>query len=70
MRERFRTAVEDEVRVPEAIMRAERVTYPGLDAHETEQDRHASGIPYHREVLPWRAGVLPEPGIENRLPPA
>jgi LDH2 family malate/lactate/ureidoglycolate dehydrogenase len=47
---------------------AERVRYPGLNAHETEIERRANGIPYHREVIGWFAGILPELGIENRLP--
>ena len=49
---------------------AERVLYPGLNAHETELDRRANGIPYHREVLDWFAGTLSELGLENRLPAA
>jgi LDH2 family malate/lactate/ureidoglycolate dehydrogenase len=47
---------------------ADRVMYPGLNAHETELERREKGIPYHREVLEWFAGILPELGIENRLP--
>ena len=47
---------------------AQRVLYPGLNAHETERERRAAGIPYHREVIAWLAGALAELGIENRLP--
>ncbi len=49
---------------------AERVLYPGLNAHETEIDRRANGIPYHREVIGWFAGILSELGLDNRLPAA
>jgi len=47
---------------------AERVVYPGLNAHETEADRRVNGIPYHREVIDWFARTLRTMGIENRLP--
>lgn len=46
---------------------AERVVYPGLNAHETERERRANGIPYHREVITWFAGILTDLGIDNRL---
>ena len=45
-----------------------RVMYPGLNAHEVEQDRRNNGIPYHPEVLEWFAGICSEQGIPSSLP--
>jgi LDH2 family malate/lactate/ureidoglycolate dehydrogenase len=41
----------------------ERVLYPGLSEHEELQHRRCSGIPLHREVIQWFAGVTSELGI-------
>lgn len=45
-----------------------RVLYPGLNAHEVEQDRRKNGIPYHPEVLQWFAKLCGEQGIASDLP--
>jgi len=42
--------------------------YPGLGAHEIEQDRRNNGIPYHPEVLGWFATLCREQGIASSLP--
>ncbi|MGI9334945.1 MAG: Ldh family oxidoreductase [Gammaproteobacteria bacterium] len=47
---------------------AERVYYAGLHAHETEKERRAEGIPYHREVIVWFKKITGELAIEDRLP--
>ncbi|NKC11731.1 MAG: Ldh family oxidoreductase [Gammaproteobacteria bacterium] len=49
---------------------AERVLYPGLNAHAVEQDRRAKGIPYHPEVLAWFDSICLELNIDNPLPVA
>ena len=41
----------------------ERVLYPGLSEHEEEQERRANGIPLHKEVIEWFAGVTKELGV-------
>src|SRR6266540_3704612 len=41
----------------------ERVLYPGLSEHEETAIRRASGIPLHKEVIQWFAGVASELGI-------
>ena len=46
----------------------DRVMYPGLNAHEVEQDRRKNGIPYHPEVLEWFATICGEQGIASSLP--
>jgi LDH2 family malate/lactate/ureidoglycolate dehydrogenase len=46
----------------------DRVMYPGLNAHEVEQERRKNGIPYHPEVLQWFATTCDEQGISNSLP--
>ncbi len=46
----------------------ERVYYAGLHAAETEQNRRANGIPYHREVVEWFKTMVAELGVEDRLP--
>ena len=46
----------------------DRVMYPGLGAHEIEQDRRNNGIPYHPEVLGWFATLCSEQGIASSLP--
>ncbi|UCH46457.1 MAG: Ldh family oxidoreductase [Betaproteobacteria bacterium] len=46
----------------------DRVYYPGLNAHEVEQDRRKNGIPYHPEVLEWFAKLCGEQGIPSSLP--
>jgi LDH2 family malate/lactate/ureidoglycolate dehydrogenase len=38
----------------------DRVLYPGLPEHETEQRRRASGIPLHREVIDWFTAITDE----------
>ena len=42
----------------------ERVLYPGLSEHEEVEIRRANGIPLHKEVIQWFAGVTSELGIE------
>ncbi len=46
----------------------ERVRYAGLLAHETEIERRARGIPYHREVIDWFKGITAELKLKDRLP--
>ena len=46
----------------------DRVMYPGLHAHEVEQDRRQNGIPYHPEVLGWFEEIAAELGISSELP--
>jgi LDH2 family malate/lactate/ureidoglycolate dehydrogenase len=46
----------------------ERVYYAGLHASETEQNRRANGIPYHREVVEWFKTMVAALGVEDRLP--
>jgi L-2-hydroxycarboxylate dehydrogenase (NAD+) len=41
----------------------ERVLYPGLSEYEEEQERRAHGIPLHKEVIEWFAGVTKELGV-------
>ena len=41
----------------------ERVLYPGLSEYEDEQERRAHGIPLHREVIEWFAGITKELGV-------
>ncbi len=41
----------------------DRVLYPGLSEHEEEQERRAHGIPLHKEVIDWFAGVTKELGV-------
>jgi L-2-hydroxycarboxylate dehydrogenase (NAD+) len=41
----------------------DRVLYPGLSEYEEEQERRAHGIPLHREVIDWFAGVTKELGV-------
>jgi LDH2 family malate/lactate/ureidoglycolate dehydrogenase len=41
----------------------ERVLYPGLSEHEEVEIRRANGIPLHKEVIQWFAGVTSELGI-------
>ena len=41
----------------------ERVLYPGLSEYEDEQERRAHGIPLHREVIEWFAGITRELGV-------
>ena len=41
----------------------DRVLYPGLSEHEEEQDRRANGIPLHKEVIEWFAGITGEMSI-------
>ena len=41
----------------------DRVIYPGLSEHEEEQDRRANGIPLHKEVIEWFAGITSEMSI-------
>ena len=41
----------------------DRVLYPGLSEHEEEQDRRANGIPLHKEVIEWFAGITREMSI-------
>jgi LDH2 family malate/lactate/ureidoglycolate dehydrogenase len=40
----------------------DRVLYPGLSEYEDEQERRAHGIPLHKEVIEWFAGVTRELG--------
>jgi L-2-hydroxycarboxylate dehydrogenase (NAD+) len=40
----------------------DRVLYPGLSEYEEEQERRAHGIPLHKEVIDWFAGVTKELG--------
>jgi L-2-hydroxycarboxylate dehydrogenase (NAD+) len=41
----------------------DRVLYPGLSEYEEEQERRAHGIPLHKEVIEWFAGVTKELGV-------
>jgi L-2-hydroxycarboxylate dehydrogenase (NAD+) len=41
----------------------ERVLYPGLSEYEEEQERRTHGIPLHKEVIEWFAGVTKELGV-------
>jgi LDH2 family malate/lactate/ureidoglycolate dehydrogenase len=41
----------------------DRVLYPGLSEHEEEQERRAKGIPLHKEVIQWFAGITRELGV-------
>jgi LDH2 family malate/lactate/ureidoglycolate dehydrogenase len=41
----------------------ERVLYPGLSEYEDEQERRAHGIPLHKEVIEWFAGITKELGV-------
>lgn len=41
----------------------DRVIYPGLVEHETEQERRARGIPLHREVIEWFNACTAERGL-------
>jgi LDH2 family malate/lactate/ureidoglycolate dehydrogenase len=41
----------------------ERVLYPGLSEHEEMAARRATGIPLHKEVIQWFAGVTAEMGL-------
>ena len=41
----------------------DRVLYPGLSEYEEEQERRTDGIPLHREVIDWFAGVTKELGV-------
>jgi LDH2 family malate/lactate/ureidoglycolate dehydrogenase len=43
----------------------DRVLYPGLPEHETEQQRRANGIPLHREVIDWFNGITDELGVDR-----
>jgi L-2-hydroxycarboxylate dehydrogenase (NAD+) len=38
----------------------ERVLYPGLSEYEEEQERRVHGIPLHKEVIEWFAGITRE----------
>jgi LDH2 family malate/lactate/ureidoglycolate dehydrogenase len=38
----------------------ERVLYPGLSEHEALQERRASGIPLHKEVIEWFSQITAE----------
>jgi LDH2 family malate/lactate/ureidoglycolate dehydrogenase len=41
----------------------DRVLYPGLSGYEKEQDRRASGIPLHKEVIEWFNDICGELSI-------
>ena len=41
----------------------DRVLYPGLVEYEEEQDRRASGIPLHKEVMEWFSSKVEELGV-------
>jgi LDH2 family malate/lactate/ureidoglycolate dehydrogenase len=41
----------------------DRVLYPGLIEHETALERHANGIPLHREVVAWFNSCTDELGL-------
>jgi len=41
----------------------ERVLYPGLSEHEEILSRRANGIPLHKEVIEWFAGITSELGL-------
>jgi L-2-hydroxycarboxylate dehydrogenase (NAD+) len=43
----------------------DRVLYPGLSEYEDEQERRARGIPLHKEVIEWFAGVTQELGVPS-----
>ena len=45
----------------------ERVLYAGLAEAEVEQDRHANGIPLHKEVVQWFQDICNEMAIPNIL---
>ena len=45
----------------------DRVLYPGLSEHETEQDRRANGIPLHRDVVDWFRRICGELSIPFTL---
>ena len=41
----------------------DRVIYPGLSEYEEEQERLANGVPLHKEVIEWFAGITGELSI-------
>ena len=43
----------------------DRVLYPGLSEYEEAQERQAHGIPLHKEVIEWFAGVTKELGLPS-----
>ncbi|MDH3682943.1 MAG: Ldh family oxidoreductase, partial [Acidimicrobiia bacterium] len=45
-----------------------RVLYAGLAEHETEQERHRHGIPYHPDVVRFFIDTADDLGVTNRLP--
>ncbi len=46
----------------------DRVLYAGLAEHESEQDRRANGIPYHRDVVAFFVDAAAEWGVDHHLP--
>ncbi len=45
----------------------DRVFYAGLDEAETEADRRANGIPYHRDVVQWFRDAADRLGVAHAL---
>jgi LDH2 family malate/lactate/ureidoglycolate dehydrogenase len=48
------------LRTTEPIKGHDRVLYPGLSEYEEIQERRAHGIPLHKEVIQWFAGITKE----------
>ena len=46
----------------------ERVLYPGLIEHETEQERLANGIPLSSETVDWLRATSTELGLPADIP--
>jgi LDH2 family malate/lactate/ureidoglycolate dehydrogenase len=46
-------------RTTEPIKGHDRVLYPGLSEYEEIQERRAHGMPLHKEVIQWFAGIVP-----------
>ena len=46
----------------------ERVLYPGLIEHETEQERLANGIPLSSETVDWLRATSTELGLSADIP--
>ena len=45
----------------------ERVLYPGLPESQDEQDRRATGIPLHREVVQWFDDICGELSVSSLM---
>ncbi len=51
------------LRTTKPVQGHDRVLYPGLSEYEEEQERRTHGIPLHKEVIEWFAGVTKELGV-------